>query len=107
MLQQGERLRNYRQKDPHLKFEPSKFNIVLMKESGEFVNARFGSHFTFSLLNQNIILEPGKYIFMVDPLWNDSIENDEMYREVLVDIYGPETVDIDQVDDATGMRYLA
>ena len=78
-----------------------------MKESGEFINARFGSRFTFSLLNQNIKLTPGKYVFMIDPLWNTTVENDDMYREVLIDIYGPEVVDIDQVEDSKGMEYLA
>lgn len=43
---------------------------------------------------------------MVDPLWNDTIHNDDMYREVLVDIYAPETVQLDQVEDAKGMEYL-
>lgn len=77
-----------------------------MTESGEFVNARFGSRFTFSLLNGKTHLKAGKYIFMVDPLWNNTIENDDMYREVLVDVYAPETVNLDQVEDAKGMLYL-
>lgn len=32
--------------------------------------------------------------------------NDDMYREVLVDIYGPEAVSLEQVEDARGMQYL-
>ena len=87
-------------------FKESQFNIVLMTESGEFVNARFGSRFTFSLLNGKTMLKPGKYIFMIDPLWNETIENDDMYREVLVDIYAPEAVNLDQVEDAKGIKYL-
>lgn len=51
-------------------FQASQFNIVLMTDKGKFINARFGSRFTFSLLNQKIRLEAGRYIFMVDPLWN-------------------------------------
>ena len=43
----------------------------------------------FSLLNQKIILKPGKYIIMVDPLWDDTTDNDESYKEVLIDIYAP------------------
>lgn len=50
-IQQGERLKNYRDKDPSKLFSASPFNIVLMTEKGEFVNARFGNRFTFSLLN--------------------------------------------------------
>lgn len=70
VLQQGERLANYRQKDPDKMFLASNFNIVLMTEAGEFVNARFGSRFTFSLLHDNTELKAGKYVVMVDPLWN-------------------------------------
>lgn len=40
---------------------------------------------------------------MIDPLWNETILNDDMYREVLVDIYAPEAVTIDAVEDAKGM----
>ena len=57
----------------------------------------------FSLLNQKITLKPGKYIFMIDPVWNGTTDNDDLYREVLVDISAPEAVDLTQVEDATGM----
>ena len=90
MIQQGERLQNYRQKDPSKRFDVSNFNIVLMTTSGEFIGARFGKRFNFSLLNNNNILNPGKYIVMIDPLWNETIRNDDLYKEVLVDIYAPE-----------------
>ena len=100
-------MKNYRQKDPRKLFQTSNFNIVLMTESGQFVNARFGTRFTFSLLNDHIKLLPGKYVVMIDPLWNETTANDDNYREDLVDIYAPETVHLDQVDDASGMQYLA
>ena len=60
-----------------------------MTEEGEFVTGKFGNDFTFSLLNENIILKPGKYIIMVDPHWNASSTLDRSYKEVLVDIYSP------------------
>ena len=44
---------------------------------------------------------------MIDPLWNQTIENDAMYREVLIDVYGPEAVALDVLEDAKGMEYLA
>jgi hypothetical protein len=43
----------------------------------------------FSLLNHKITLKPGKYIFMIDPVWNGTTDNDDLYREVLIDIYAP------------------
>ena len=107
VLQQGPRLKSYRVKDHRKQFKPSDFNIMLMTEKGEFVTANFGSRFSFSCLNEKINLAPGKYIIMIDPLWNDTVDNDDMYREVLIDIYAPETVSIDQVEDERGMQYLA
>ena len=62
---------------------------MLMTAEGSFIHARFGSRFMFSLLNQNIVLKPGKYVVLVDPLWDDTTDNDEAYKEVLVDIYAP------------------
>ena len=106
VLQQGDRLANYKQKDPRKQFITSNFNIVLMTESGEFVNAKFGSRFTFSLLHGESELKAGKYIVMVDPLWNQTIDNDEMYREILLDVYAPESVSLDQIDDTKGILYL-
>lgn len=51
VLQQGDRLMNYRLKDAKQKFDPANFNLILMTAAGEFVNARFGNRFMFSLLN--------------------------------------------------------
>lgn len=42
---------NYRLKDAKRKFDPANFNLILMTAAGEFVNARFGNRFMFSLLN--------------------------------------------------------
>ena len=94
---------NYRLKDKKQLFQPAQFNIILMTAKGEFVNARFGKNFMFSLLNQKITLKPGKYIFMIDPIWNSTTENDEAYREVLIDVYCPEEVSLAQVEDEAGM----
>jgi hypothetical protein len=42
-----------------------------MKEDGKFVQAVFGGSFNFSLeLNMNVVLQPGNYVFMIDPIWN-------------------------------------
>ena len=78
-----------------------------MTEKGEVVNARFGNKFMFSLLNQKVTLNPGKYVVMIDPLWNEESENDTSYREVLVDVYGPESVELKAVPDEAGMKLLA
>ena len=79
---------------------------MLMTAEGEFINARFGSRFMFSLLNQKIVLKPGKYVVLVDPLWDESTDNDEAYKEVLVDVYAPQSVNLTQVDDKVGIKIL-
>lgn len=94
VIQQGERLAKYRLKDPKQMFQPSNFNIILMKATGKFVCARFGKSFMFSLMNDKITLEPGKYIFMIDPVWNSTVENDDSYREVMIDVYAPSPVNL-------------
>ena len=50
---------------------------MLISEKGELVNAKFGSKFMFSLLNEDVILKPGKYVILVDPIWDDTAENEE------------------------------
>jgi len=44
---------------------------------------------------------------MIDPIWNSTIANDQMYSEVLVDIYAPDSVNLTQIDDMQGMQVLA
>ena len=44
---------------------------------------------------------------MIDPLWHDSAKFNRSYKEVLVDIYAPEAVSIDQVDDLAGFEFMA
>lgn len=48
-------------------------------------------------------MKPGNYVFMVDPIWNASANNDEKYRDVLVDIYAPELVKIQPIEDFAGL----
>ena len=79
----------------------------MREDSEQFVNARFGGSFTFSLLNEKVVLEPGTYVVMVDPHWNETSDNDPGYREVLLDIYAPKQVTMSEVDTATGMHLLA
>jgi hypothetical protein len=104
--QQGERLKTYRLKDPSKVFEPSNFNLMLMKADGEYVGAKFGRRFMFSFLNDETTLQPGEYIFMVDPIWNASAELHEDFKKVMIDIYAPESIDLQPISDRDGMQYL-
>ena len=51
-------------------------------------------------------LKPDTYVFMVDPLWNKTAENSRLYKEVLIDIYAPESLRIDTVEEAEGIQCL-
>lgn len=44
---------------------------------------------------------------MIDPIWNQTSLNDQLYQEVLVDIYAPDSVNLTQIDDNQGMQVLA
>ena len=71
VLQQGDRLKNYRLGN-RKQFDPSKFNIILMTDKGKFINACFGGRFMYSLMNEKVDLAKGTYIFMIDPVWDPS-----------------------------------
>lgn len=75
--QQGDRLGRYRLKQN--KFKPSRFNILLGKSDGTFVKANVGDDFLFSLDNEEVVLTPGEYIMMIDPIWNDVASSDRLY----------------------------
>ena len=81
-----------------------------MKSSGEFVKANFGRNFMQSLLTDDINLTAGTYCVMIDPVWNESVsqgESAEEFKKVLLDIYAPETVDIEVMEHEDGMKVLS
>ena len=53
----------------------------------------------YSLMNNQTNLEKGSYVFMIDPVWDESADLHEDYKEVLVDVYAPEIVDLEAIDD--------
>lgn len=59
VFQQGDRLGCYRNPDFEKAFQPSEFNIILMKESGEFIAGCFGADFMQTLQVENRILPEG------------------------------------------------
>ena len=40
---------------------------------------------------------------MIDPIWNPTTENNDQYREVMVDVYAPDFVSLAPIDDSQGM----
>ena len=44
---------------------------MLMREDGEFITACFGRDFFLMLQSEDLVLAPGTYCVMVDPIWNE------------------------------------
>ena len=65
-----------------------------MRENGTYVNSIFGGcnqKLMFSLLSsEENELIPGNYILMIDPIWDESADLDEKYRDIVVSLIGPE-----------------
>lgn len=51
-------------------------------------------------------MTPGEYIVMVDPIWNDSASQDKLYKKILVDVCCRNRIEIEPIDDNTGMKAL-
>ena len=109
VFQQGDRLGQYRLKNARKQFKPSEFNTMLMKSEGQFIKANFGKNFMQSLLTDDLNLEAGTYCVMIDPVWNDCVtaETAEEFKKVILDIYAPETVDIEVLEHEEGMMILS
>ena len=43
---------------------------------------------------------------MIDPIWDVTAKNDKAYRDVLIDIYGPESAVLTPLDDSYGKYIL-
>ena len=108
VFQQCDVLGSYRYRDQSRVFEPDQFNIVLLNESsGEFVTACFGSSFLFSLHVEDVVLPPGDYIVMIDPIWNEKSERNPLNKQVLIDIYAPQQLNLQQVQNYEGLEIFA
>ena len=84
--QHGPRIQNYRDNsDP---FIPSKINIVIVSESGEYVGSGMteGRSFMATCIVEDGVLKAGKYFFMIDPYFNSSADS-STYRNLTVGVY--------------------
>ena len=79
---------------------------MLITKEGELIKARSGNQFALTLHNMDEVLHPGEYVVLVGPFWNDTIENDPQYKELLIDIYSKYKLNIEPVKDFFGMSLL-
>ena len=100
-------MKNYWIQSSKLAFKPSHFNIILMSSSGKFFKGSFGKGFSFSLINSQLTLPADTYCVMIDPVWNAFAEKDPAYKQIIMDIYMPQSTTIVPLDQQEGMRILA
>lgn len=81
--------------------------MLLCKSDGTFIKADAGHDFMFSIDNNLAnALTPGEYMLMVDPIWNECARRDKAFQDVTIDIYCNDEVQIEPIDDRTGMETL-
>ena len=56
------------------------------------MKANVGMNFLQSLDNEGVVLTPGEYIVMVDPVWNGCANTDKLYKKILIDIYSKDGI---------------
>lgn len=85
------------------------FSIVLVHESGEYVKGYCEQDFNNCMYSIDLktVLQPGKYTLVVDAIWNETTKKDELYRNIVVDIYCPEELRIARVNTDSGFRMLS
>ena len=80
---------------------------MLMKEEGKFVRGFFGyNRFMTSLTNCEFSLEPGNYVVLVDPMWEECSSLDDGFRKILVQVFAHEKFALTRMDPDAGMQVL-
>ena len=80
--------------------------MLINVSTGKIEHARFGSRFMFSLVNNDIHIEAGKYHVMIDPIWHESVHQDAAFSDVLLDFYAPEQLPVAPLDWELGFDVL-
>ena len=80
----------------------------MITDKGQFIKGKFGSDFKFSLstVNNDLFLPAGGYIVMIDPVWNETAANDANFKQVMLDIYSKQHLEITPLPDAYGFDKL-
>jgi len=67
---------SYKERDFQNRFIPSDFNLILMRDNGSYVDSTFGNSFVFPLvITKTSHIDAGQYILLVDPVWNQQIND--------------------------------
>lgn len=63
----------------------------------------------YSLTNvtdQDFQLSAGEYVVTIDPMWHESASFDKQYKEIVVVINAPFEIEIQPIDNETGLEIL-
>ena len=82
-------------------------SVTLMKADGTYVGSASRSWFQVPFINYSERLEAGTYIVAVDPEFNESAKLEEGYKDVNIDIYTTQKVDLTPLDPQNGVKHLA
>ena len=109
IAQQGPRLKNYRIKDSSSKFEPIRFNMILLDHTGDIV----GRYTSFKRFHQSIVVKdrklpatPQGYYIYVKFEKNDSYDSNKDYSKVVLDVYSKKNCEIELVDFHQGAKAI-
>ena len=108
VCQQGDRLGKCRPTTRSDRFEPTTYSIVLLSSEGELIDAGFDNRcqFFYSLQTKRPILDKGNYIIIIDAIWNKSAHFDPQYKHTLVDLYGPQIYNLQEIQEDEAMKAL-
>ena len=70
------------------------------------MKTRHGKEFNLSLGNTGLVLKPGVYDIMIEPIWNSFAENNEAYKDVLIDLYSTCDSCLIPMKHESGMKLL-
>ena len=87
-------------------FKPSSFNIVLMSEEGKWIKGSRSDSFLSSLVIDDSILEPGRYVVMVSPNWNDEASQSEEHKQIFFEALCSEKIRFKLLDSQLGYNVL-
>jgi len=82
-------------------------SVTLMKADGTYVGSASRSWFQVPFINYDQKLEAGAYIVVVDPQFNESAELEEGYKDINIDVYTTQSVNLTPLDPQNGVKHLA
>lgn len=78
-----------------------------MSEKGRWIKGNKSDKFLSSLVVDNSILEPGKYVIMVSPIWNEESNQSPEHKQIFVEVLSTQQLSFKKLDADFGYNVLA